>query len=382
MPRPVLSSSALLSTVLAAGAMLLLPGVATAATTVSQSGNTLTIIGDDAPSALAHDSSYTGFQVEDSLGGVVTAGPGCVPVNQSSVACNVYSGGNTYGKFDAIVAKLGGGDDTYKYAIFDGPQNVDGEGGNDSIEVSGGNDTVAGGPGNDILSGQRGDDTLDGGADNDTVEGSDGNDTVIGGPGVDKLRGDASTFYDDGNDVILARDGEGDSVDCGGGADRAEVDGLDVTSGCEAVDKPVVVGPTPAPTPGPGPAPTPGPVGPTTKLGVAASVSKKQTPKALSQGKKVTVTLKATAACEGKVAIAVTKSEAKRLKLGTKARTLGTSKRVSLTAGAAAKVDVAVDKALRSKLAKASKVKTSIVIACAASPTDTFTGAFGATFKK
>lgn len=383
MPRLVLPTTALLSTVLAVGATLIAPSVASAATTVSQSGITLSIVGDDAPSALRHDGFYNGFQVEDTTGAAVNAGPGCVPINQSAVACGAFGGGDTYGKNYVISAKLGGGDDDFKYAIFDGPQTIEGEDGNDSIEASAGKDTVRGGPGNDSLSGQIGDDTLDGGPGNDSVAGSEGNDVVIGGPGVDSLLGDSTVFYQDGNDTILARDGEGDQVACGGGADRAEVDAGDVTNGCEAVDAPITATPGPAPGPGPNPQPTPTPTpAPPAKLSLTATVTTKQTPSGLASGKQITVTLAANRACQGKIALAVTKGEAKRLKLGTKALTLGTSKLTAFAASAPTKVTVGIDSKYRSKLKKASKVKVSVVVACAASPTDASTGALDFTAKK
>jgi hypothetical protein len=56
-------------------------------------------------------------------------------------------------------------------------------------------------------------------------------------------------------DSIFARDGEKDVVDCGGGADQAQVDGLDVVAYCSTVDRPA----TPAPGPAPAPSPTPQP---------------------------------------------------------------------------------------------------------------------------
>jgi hypothetical protein len=39
-----------------------------------------------------------------------------------------------------------------------------------------------------------------------------------------------------GNDVIQARDGVADSIDCGIGTDRAVVDTIDVVAGCETVE--------------------------------------------------------------------------------------------------------------------------------------------------
>ncbi|MBI5103547.1 MAG: hypothetical protein HZB46_00900 [Solirubrobacterales bacterium] len=86
-------------------------------------------------------------------------------------------------------------------------------------------------------------DTINGGAGNDTIRGYSGDDKITGGPGQDTIFGDTqgqtcmflscSTYI--GNDVIDARDGERDSIDCGLGTDTALVDAIDVTTGCEDV---------------------------------------------------------------------------------------------------------------------------------------------------
>jgi Ca2+-binding RTX toxin-like protein len=109
-----------------------------------------------------------------------------------------------------------------------------------------GNSTISGGPGNDKLVAGDYTDTLDGGPGNDYVNGGFGNDTLTGGPGQDTILGDATSascgWYSYtckipfGNDVINARDGEQDTIDCGVGEDRAVVDTIDVVSNCETVD--------------------------------------------------------------------------------------------------------------------------------------------------
>ena len=84
--------------------------------------------------------------------------------------------------------------------------------------------------GDDTLVGYDFDDTVDGGAGNDTVEGGRGNDTVTGGPGRDTIYGDATSSHCSwysckipfGNDVIQARDGEVDNIDCGIGTDHGD----------------------------------------------------------------------------------------------------------------------------------------------------------------
>jgi hypothetical protein len=57
-----------------------------------------------------------------------------------------------------------------------------------------------------------------------------GNSLIVGGPGNDLLTGGQDS------DTINARDGYFDRVSCGPGLDRAIVDTLDQTSGCEIVD--------------------------------------------------------------------------------------------------------------------------------------------------
>jgi Ca2+-binding RTX toxin-like protein len=107
-----------------------------------------------------------------------------------------------------------------------------------------GSSTLLGHGGDDKLIGHDFDDTVDGGAGNDNLEGGHGNDTVTGGPGRDTIYGDATashcTWYSCkipfGNDVINARDGEADNIDCGIGTDRAIVDKIDVVANCETVD--------------------------------------------------------------------------------------------------------------------------------------------------
>jgi Ca2+-binding RTX toxin-like protein len=128
-----------------------------------------------------------------------------------------------------VVGRLVGSDAAEDFNIYNpgntGPSNLIGRGGNDRLIA------------NDF------DDTVDGGAGNDHVEGGMGNDTVTGGPGQDVIYGDATaascTWYSCkvpfGNDVIYARDGEVDNIDCGIGTDKAYVDAVDVVANCETV---------------------------------------------------------------------------------------------------------------------------------------------------
>jgi hypothetical protein len=95
---------------------------------------------------------------------------------------------------------------------------VDGGPGNDSVSGSG---RLIGGPGNDWLEGSG---RLAGGRGRDHLEGSG---RLTGGPGVDYLIGARE------RDVIVARDGSSDQVDCGAGRDTAILDGRDMPLRCE-----------------------------------------------------------------------------------------------------------------------------------------------------
>lgn len=103
--------------------------------------------------------------------------------------------------------------------------------------------TLVGSPHADRLKAAHGSDTIDGGAGDDQLEGGYGDDTITGGPGRDRILADASGGCDFfvcnapvGNDTVLARDGEADSIDCGVGTDRAVVDPIDTVANCETVD--------------------------------------------------------------------------------------------------------------------------------------------------
>jgi Ca2+-binding RTX toxin-like protein len=103
-----------------------------------------------------------------------------------------------------------------------------------------GNDELHGGDGSDTLRGNYGNDTVNGDGGPDQVEGSDGSDTVDGGAGADKIYGDTAGCSDDCEDdpdMLFARDGEKDTVNCGGGPDSAQVDSLDLVAACVSIDR-------------------------------------------------------------------------------------------------------------------------------------------------
>jgi hypothetical protein len=172
--------------------------------------------------------------------------------------------------------------------------------------LDGGDSTVTGGAGNDKLKGHDHVETIDGGPGNDVVEGGYNNDVLTGGPGKDTIFGDSTTDTCNflsckipfGNDVINARDGELDTIDCGPGEDRAVVDAIDVVANCEKVEG------------GGGPGSGPGQTGGESTL----NGPKSYTRKALKKG--IAVAWDCTAACTVKLTLTADKKTAK--KLGTK----------------------------------------------------------------
>ena len=109
----------------------------------------------------------------------------------------------------------------------------------DDIFVDANGSTISGLGGNDRLVAYDGSDTIEGGAGDDFLEGGFGNDVLDGGPGVDQFgRPHRSDVIAIGNDRILARDGVPEPVNCGIGADTAQVDASDVVDpSCESVDR-------------------------------------------------------------------------------------------------------------------------------------------------
>jgi Ca2+-binding RTX toxin-like protein len=116
------------------------------------------------------------------------------------------------------------------------PITLHGMGGNDTLEGGDASDALYGGDGDDLLIGGLGNDTLrgEGGSDvlggnggNDRLFGHGGNDNMNGGNGADALDGGSGTDTFNGgagNDRLFARDGVGEIVNGGAGADAAQVD--------------------------------------------------------------------------------------------------------------------------------------------------------------
>jgi Ca2+-binding RTX toxin-like protein len=121
-----------------------------------------------------------------------------------------------------------------------GPPATGGEPGGEPLVGSRHADTLIGTPRDDLIYGLAGADRIFGRGGNDYLSGGPGADWVQGGAGSDRLRGGLGRDHIEGgpgSDVILARDGEPDSIDCGSGHDVAFVDQHDVTRGCEVVSR-------------------------------------------------------------------------------------------------------------------------------------------------
>jgi Ca2+-binding RTX toxin-like protein len=210
--------------------------------------------------------------------------------------------------------------------------------GNDRFEGYSGDDTIHGAGGDDDLDGGGGDDKVYGDAGNDKVQGLNGADTVDGGTGADQLYGDiagCSVFCSFDSDVVLARDGERDTVDCGGGADTAQVDSLDVVAFCTTIDRQTVGG--------------------------ASATFSFAKGKILSVRKGVGATVTCPAACSFTVSVALSAKTARKYKLGRKALTVGTVRGALLAAGSK-KVTVKLSKKAKRRLKRAKKVAVTLKV--------------------
>ena len=107
----------------------------------------------------------------------------------------------------------------------------------DGINAGAGDDVLSGRGGADKLQGGPGDDSIAGMAGGDTISGGTGADTSPADPRPDRLAGGA------GRDLIRARHGGRDRVDCGAGRDTAILDSRDLAVRCEVVRRPPAVKP-------------------------------------------------------------------------------------------------------------------------------------------
>jgi Ca2+-binding RTX toxin-like protein len=215
-------------------------------------------------------------------------------------------------------------------------------GSNGSYDGRGGDDV--------ILAGDAHGDTLNGGAGNDQLTAGFGNDTIVGGPGQDIIQADrpgrCNELHCDlpggalGDDTIDVRDGEVDTVNCGIGNDKVTADANDsIAADCEQVDKG-------------------GPTGPGGHGGLKVRATKTSLKRLATRG--LAVSVDCPAACKLTVKLTVSKAAARKLKL--KGRTLATARK-SLGAAGTAKLRVKPSR----KLAKRIRRQKSLAITVAVS---------------
>ncbi len=335
-------------------------GQALGATSISRSGNTVTITGGDEVNYVEQktlgDSGPLRYR---DPAGINFDSASCSDVGDNTVECGSLGPG--------LVANvsLGGGDDTFRpeYIITTAPRViVDLGAGNDTSWGSANADDIKGGDGDDTIIAMGGSDTIDGGAGKDRLTGSSGDDTITGGPGVDSMFGDGEySGFSYGNDTLLARDGEIDSLSCSFGADTAVADAndvFDVLGDCESRD---IAGASPGPaTPGPSPAP----VGSATPLTVALAAPKPVKLGKLIDGKTLSFQLTFSGACTATVGLVVKKAEAKRLKIGTKETAIARAVDQVPEAGTYP-ATLKLKSTYRKKLRKAKSVTAYLVVVCA-----------------
>lgn len=227
---------------------------------------------------------------------------------------------------------------------------ITGSDGGEAIDGLSGDDTVDGRGGNDDLTGGGGRDSVNGGAGDDSVNGSSGDDTVDGGAGKDVLRGDDSCTIgacSGGSDLLLARDGETDAVNCGVGADTARVDQLDTVAtdfqqGCETIERESVGG-----APGGGAA-------------AAGDLTLVGTPRMKGlRGRGLRLKVACAAACRISARLTVDKRTGRRLRL--KKQVLATA-RGTVRAGESGLFTARPSAATRKRLKRIKRLKVTIVV--------------------
>jgi len=183
-------------------AVTLTAGPANAATGVLVSGGDVIVnAGAGVANNITVSLSGSSVVIQDTRA-TLTAGSGCTPQVNGSVACPVSLVSAT------VVVNAGNGDD-----IITKTGNVRGD-----LRGESGSDIINGGP-------SPGSNILNGGANNDTLNGGPTFDLLIGGTGADTLRGgggttDIASYQESGSGVVVDIDnaaddgvgGEGDNV--------------------------------------------------------------------------------------------------------------------------------------------------------------------------
>ena len=350
--RRIVLSGALTATVLMG-----ITAQALAVTTVSRSGNTITISGGDEVNYVDQGDSYGAVLYTDPAG--ISFGAGCTDAGSNTVDCGAPGTG--------LVAEvsLGGGDDTFRpnAAQTNFPRlDVDLGAGNDTMWGSALNDTLRGGAGDDTIVGRGGNDTIDGGDGRDRLSGSDGDDTLTGGPGIDSMFGDGeyTSLSGYGNDTLNARDGEIDALSCGFGADTAVADAsdtFDAIGDCESLDRSATGTPPPA---GGGTVP---PAGGATPLTVALNAGATAKLGSLLSGKALKFTATFSGACSAVAGLVLRAPEAKRLRVGT-AETVIASRTAAIGTGGSFAATLKISAKYRAKLRKAKRFTAYLALVC------------------
>jgi Ca2+-binding RTX toxin-like protein len=189
----------------------------------SERTNPVTVtIGDDLPNdGEAGEGDFVSAGIDQVYGGHAA---------DTITAMNVQGVNRTY-------LRGGEGNDHLSALQVDWTSIAEGGAGDDVLRIAGPDSTIFGGIGDDVLSGAHGGQALWGQQGEDTLRGLAGNDLLHGGPDADHLNGGPAkdqVFGDDGNDTFMARDGKRDSLDGGGGKDKARVDAIDHLARIEA----------------------------------------------------------------------------------------------------------------------------------------------------
>lgn len=229
----------MLSILLLAGGVLLIPSKAPGSRSIQQStagGDTLRggdesdvlqgTEGNDLLEGAAGDDRLSGANGDDVLRGgpgndVLEAGAG-TDVLEGGPGDDFLVGGDgrnwLFGEDGDDILRGGPGRD-----VLDGGgghDDLDGRAGDDIMDGGEGNDVLRGGENDDTIDGGDGSDTLDGGAGNDDLDGGDDNDILVGGDGNDKLSGaDGSDYLDGGQGHDNLDGGDEDDILIGGVGD-------------------------------------------------------------------------------------------------------------------------------------------------------------------
>lgn len=216
----------ILSMLLAAPMLMLLPGVAHAA-----GGGVVQVVG----AQVRYDAVAGGVNtvvVSDSLGLIivddvvrVVPGNGCAYLSATD---NTVVGCRGNGVTRVLVS-LNDRDDRVDHVSSRASTLVGGLG-NDILGGGDNNDSIQGGPGHDRMFGHGGADRIDGADGDDMLAGRDGNDLLIGGLGNDRM------FGENGDDNLLGSEGN-DSLD--GGSGNNHLDGGTGLDGC--VNGPAII---------------------------------------------------------------------------------------------------------------------------------------------